>query len=184
MNILSQNLTLRAIEERDLPDLQRWSNDPSIQAMLGGWHFPIAEQDQRKWFESLSFNSRDQRFVIELNGQGLVGTANLVSIDWQNRNAFHGMLIGESRWRGKGLAQEAVRAIMRYAFQELGLHRLESDIIEYNASSLKLYLDRCGWRHEGVRKEWYFRQGRRWDKILIGITAADYQEQSRDSIVE
>jgi len=176
MNILGQNTLLRAIERSDLPLLQKWANDPDIQLQLGGWHFPIGQKDQEAWYAALSCNSAHQRFAIEAKGLGLIGTANLVSIDWKNRNAFHGMLIGEKEHRGKGYGVDVVTAIMRYAFEELGLARLDTDIIEYNASSLKLDLEKCGWLREGSRPNWYFRQGRYWDKIIVGITRERYQE--------
>lgn len=174
MNICGKNIILRAIEEVDLEVLQKWANDPEIQSMLGGWHFPVSGRDQRQWFETLSLNSPNQRFAIEMVGYGLIGTANLVAIDWQNRTAFHGMLIGDKQWRGKGLAQDSVMTLMRYAFDELGLYRIDTDIIEYNKESIRLYIDRCGWKKEGVRKDWYFRKGKRWDKILVGMTKPDY----------
>lgn len=174
MNIIGERVILRAIEEDDLPNLQRWANDPAIQSLLGGWHFPVSERDQREWFQQLSVNSTHQRFAIDAIGHGLVGTANLVSIDWQNRTAFHGMLIGEKQWRGKGLAQDTIKAIMRYAFEELDLYRLDTDIIEYNSESIRVYVDKCGWKREGIRSKWYYRKGRRWDKIIIGITKDDY----------
>src|SRR5690554_6611482 len=104
MNIYGKKVVLRAIEESDLPLLQKWSNDPSIQSMLGGWHFPVSGRDQAQWFQGLSVNSPNQRFAIESPEHGLVGTANLVSIDWQNGTAFHGMLIGDKDIRGTGLA--------------------------------------------------------------------------------
>jgi RimJ/RimL family protein N-acetyltransferase len=174
MNIIGNSIMLRAIEADDLPMLQRWANDPDIQSMLGGWHFPVSAQDQRRWFDTLSVNSTNQRFAIEAPEYGLIGTANLVSIDWQNRTAFHGMLLGERVARGRGFAQDTIRTLMRYAFDELELYRLDTDIIEYNSASLSLYTERCGWQKEGVRKGWYFRKGRRWDKIIVGITRDSY----------
>ncbi len=174
MNIIGDRITLRAIEERDLPHLQRWANDPDIQAMLGGWHFPISEKDQMKWFDTLAFNSTNQRFSIETKGEGLIGTANIVSIDWQNRTAFHGMLLGEKSAHGKGYAQEVIKTIMRYSFDELGLERLDGDMIEYNEPSIRLYTEKCGWTIEGVKKNWYFRNGRRWNKVVVGVTREDY----------
>ena len=179
MNIVGKKVTLRAIEEADLPSLQKWSNDPSIQTMLGGWHFPVSEQDQEKWFKSLSFSSVNQRFAIEAPDLGLIGTANLVSIDWQNRNAFHGMLIGEKDVRGKGYALDTLMTLMKFVFDEMGLHRLDTDIIEYNKASLKFYLEKAGWKKEGVKKDWYFRGGRRWDKVVVGITKEDYEEHCK-----
>ncbi|WP_315919355.1 GNAT family protein [Mesorhizobium sp. SP-1A] len=175
MNIDGDRITLRAIEEGDLPSLQRWANDPAIQSLLGGWHFPVSARDQKQWFDSLSVHSTNQRFAIETKDGELIGTANLVSIDWQNRTAFHGMLLGDLQSRGKGFAQDTVKTVMRYAFDELGLYRLDTDIIEYNSASLRLYLERCGWKKEGTREKWYYRKGKRWDKILIGISEPQYR---------
>ena len=65
-------------------------------------------------------------------------------------------------------------AVMRYAFDELGLERLDTDIIECNLPSLRLYTERCGWTRDGVRERAYFREGRWWDKVLVGITRERY----------
>ena len=176
MNIYGKKVVLRAIEETDLPLLQKWSNDPSIQTMLGGWHFPVSGRDQAQWFQGLSVNSPNQRFAIESPEHGLVGTANLVSIDWQNGTAFHGMLIGDKDIRGTGLALDALMTVMKFAFEEVGLYRLDGDMIEYNKASLKFYLEKGGWKKEGVKKGWYFRKGQRWDKVVVGITKEEYEQ--------
>ncbi|URI15034.1 GNAT family N-acetyltransferase [Brevundimonas albigilva] len=176
MNIIGEHIVLRAVEEGDLPKLQEWANDPSIQSMLGGWHFPVGMQDQKKWYDGLSVGSTNQRFAIDVPGDGIVGTANLVNIDWQNRNGFHGMLIGDPDLRGKGIALDTVKTIMSYAFNELDLARLDTDIIEYNVRSIEFYTRKCGWRVEGIRPSWYFRKGRRWDKVVVGITRQQYEE--------
>lgn len=176
MNIIGKQICLRAIEKKDLPLLQKWANDPEIQNMLGGWHFPTSELDQERWFASLSCTSKDQRFAIEVPKIGLIGTANLVSIDWKNRNAFHGIMLGETNMHRKGYGVDTLMALMRYAFDELGLDRLDTDIIESNVASLKLHIDKCGWLVEGRKPQWYFRQGRKWDKVLLGVTKKRYRE--------
>ena len=174
MNIAGKKVLLRAIEPDDLPLLHQWANDPEIQSGLGGWHFPSSAEDQRKWYASFSLNSTAQRFAIETREHGLIGTANLVDIDWKNGNAFHGLMLGNKNTQGKGYGLDAVMAIMRYAFHELGLNRLDGSMIEYNEASLKLYLGKCGWREEGRQRGWYYRKGRHWDRILVGVTAADH----------
>ncbi|MFY2763364.1 GNAT family N-acetyltransferase [Arenimonas sp. MALMAid1274] len=176
MNIEGKRVQLRAIEPGDLPQLQKWSNDPSLQRLLGGWHFPTSGRDQQAWLASLSCNSADQRFAVDAIGGGLIGSANLVSIDWKNRTAFHGMYIGDPAVRGQGLGMDTIMAMMRYAFDELGLARLDTDIIEYNEASLGIYTGKCGWQVEGVKKDAYFRGGRHWSKFVLGITASQYRE--------
>jgi RimJ/RimL family protein N-acetyltransferase len=176
MNITGNKTILRAIEPNDLPLLHQWANDPEIQVGLGGWHFPSSTEDQRRWYAGLSVTSKDQRFAIDTRDHGLIGTANIVDIDWKNKNAFHGLMLGNKETRGRGYGLDAVMAIMRYSFQELGLNRLDGSMIAYNEASLKLYLGKCGWKEEGRQRDWYFRKGQFWDRILVGVTASDHEQ--------
>ena len=174
MNIQGEKVLLRAINENDLPLLHKWSNDPEINYMLGGWHFPSSEEDQEKWFNGLSLNSNNQRFAIVTEDLGLIGMANLVDINWKDRNAFTGMLLGEKNVRGKGYGVDTVRTINKFAFEELGLMRMSTTIISYNKASLAVYTKKCGWQIEGVKKNQYFRKNQWWDEFFIGITRDDY----------
>lgn len=174
MNIKGKKVTLRAVERADLELLHRWANDPEIGQMLGGWHFPGSMDYQEMWFTGLKTDQRNQRFAIETPDLGLIGTANLVDIDWKNGHAHHGMLLGDKDMRGKGYGVDTIMAIMRFAFEELRLHRLDGSIIEYNQPSYRTYVEKCGWVVEGRKREWYFRQNRRWDRIIVGITRDDY----------
>lgn len=174
MHLIGKKVRLRAIEPRDLDRLNEWANDPDIQYGLGGWHFPTSSSDQARWYDGLSATSLNQRFAIEADTHGLIGTANLVDIDWKNRNAFHGLMLGHPGIRGKGFGLDTVMTIMRFAFDELNLNRLDGSMIEYNESSLRLYLGKCGWKEEGRQRAWYFRKGRFWDRVMVGITREDH----------
>ncbi|WP_394907276.1 GNAT family N-acetyltransferase [uncultured Mesonia sp.] len=176
MNIKGNKVLLRAIEKEDLTLIHKWSNDPNINYMLGGWHFPSSMKDQEKWFESLSLNSNNQRFAIETNDLGLIGMSNLVDIDWKNKNAFHGMLLGDIDIRGKGYGVDSIMAMNRYAFEELGLMRLNGSMISYNEASIGVYTKKCGWVVEGVKKNHYFRKNQWWDQVVVGITREGYNK--------
>ncbi len=173
MNIVNNNITFRAIELEDLTILQNWANDPEIQYMLGGWHFPTNMNDQKKWFEMLTCNSLNQRFIIIDNLKLIpVGMVNLININFKDGNAEHGLLI-DKQYQGKGYGFEAVNLVMTYAFNELRLNRLETTIISINDPSLKLFA-KCGWKIEGILKDWYFRKGIYIDKIILGILKKDF----------
>jgi RimJ/RimL family protein N-acetyltransferase len=174
MNYKGKKITLRAIEQSDLELLHKWSNNPEINYQLGGWHFPSSQQNQQKWFESLSVKSNDQRFAIETEDDGLIGMANLVSVNWKDRNAFHGMLLGDKEIRGKGYGVDTIMTISKYAFEELGLKRLDGSMISYNKASLGVYLNKCGWKQEGLKKDYYFRKNEWWDQVIVGISSEDY----------
>ncbi|MFZ5721737.1 MAG: GNAT family N-acetyltransferase [Pseudomonadota bacterium] len=175
MSIKGKIITLRAIEEDDLATLHRWGNDADLWSLLGGWHFPTSLHQTRQWFERLAGDQLNQRFAIDYPGVGLVGTANLVDIDWKNNNAFHGMMIGDPGMRGKGVGVDVIMAVMRYAFDELHLRRLDGSMVAYNEASLAVYCGKCGWKEEGRQRDWYFRGGRYWDRIMVGVTSDDYR---------
>ena len=174
MSIKGKIVTLRAIEEMDLPTLHRWGADPDLWSLLGGWRFPSSEHQLHAWFEGLARDPLNQRFAIDYPDVGLVGTANLVDINWKDRNAFHGMMIGDPAMRGKGVGVDTIMAVMRYAFDELGLRRLDGSMIAYNEASIATYCGKCGWKEEGRQRDWYYRGGRSWDRIMVGVTADDY----------
>ena len=174
MNIHGKLITLRAVENHDLNQLQEWSNNPEVQYWLGGWHFPASSVVMDSWLRKIENDGLNKRFAIIDQDKSLIGLANLVNINWKDRNATHGLQFGNITSRGKGYGVDVVFAMMRYAFEELGLNRLDTTIIEYNKASLNLFLRKCGWIKEGVMKNWYWRKNRYWDKIIVGITRDDY----------
>lgn len=175
MSIKGKVVTLRAIEEADLPTLHKWGKDPDLWSLLGGWRFPSSQRALRLWFEGLAGDPLNQRFAIDHPETGLVGTANLVDINWKDGNAFHGMMIGDPGMRGKGAGVDVIMATMRYAFDELDLRRLDGSMIAYNEASLGVYCGKCGWKEEGRQRDWYYRGGRAWDRIMVGVTREDYR---------
>ncbi len=175
MNIQGKRLILRAIEESDLALLREWANDPVIQDGIGELHFPSSIDFHKTWFQNLKSDVLNQRFAIDVQKVGFIGTSSLMNIDWRNSHAWHGIMIGSPAVRGRGIGFDAVMATMRYAFEELNLERLDGAMIEYNQESYKLYCsDVLGWKECGRRKNYFFRKGHYWDQILTGITQQEY----------
>ena len=175
MNIIGDLITLRAIEISDLDMMQKWANDPSIQYMLGGWHFPTNRNDQEKWYENLSCNSMHQRFLVVDKDSTKVGMANLVNINFKDGNAELGVLL-DPKFQGKGFGKDIVETLMKYSFEELRLNRLETSIIASNKPSLGLFLNKCNWTQEGILRNWYFRNGQFIDKMMLSILSDEYKE--------
>ncbi len=175
MYICGKLVTLRAIEREDLSLLQLWSNAPEIAYMLGGWHFPSSALMMEKWLTDLQADPLNQRYAIETKLQKrLIGTANLVNINWKDRNACTGVMLGPGEIKKQGYGTDTVIALMRYAFEELAFERLDTTIIEYNQPSYRMYTSSCGWKEEGRKKNYYWRKNRFWDQIIIGINRDDY----------
>ncbi|WP_022750263.1 GNAT family N-acetyltransferase [Lachnobacterium bovis] len=173
MNIYGKKVMLRAMELSDCEMIREMFNDPQMEDLVVGWAFPLSKYAQQKWLEA-HYNDRDSfRFVIETKEDGPVGIATLIDIDWKNRRAYHGIKLSSKEKRTKGIGTDAVMAIMRYAFDELGLNRLDGSWFDNNEPSKGLY-KKCGWSEEGVRREYVYKKGAYRDLTVVGILASDY----------
>lgn len=181
MEIFGKKVKLRAVEEKDSEILRKLINDPYVESKVGGWSFPVSINQQIEWIKNLkNRNDSLNLSIVELEDSSdiCIGMANLVNIDWKNKSAFTGVKLTDSK-RGKGIGKDVVVSIMKYAFDELNLNRLESSIIETNDSSKKLYLEKCGWKLEGIKKEAIYKNGKYNDNLILGITRKEYIEYLR-----
>lgn len=174
MNLYGEKVILRALEPEDMEILRNIANDPEVENLVGGWSFPICKKTQMDWYESIINNKNNLRFAIETKDEGVIGMADLKNIDWKNRIAFHGIKIGNKDYRGKGYGKDVVFTIMKYAFEELQLNRLDANILEYNIASKNLYVDKCGWKIEGVRRNYIFKGNKYHNQYMVGILKEEY----------
>ncbi len=179
MHFVGKKVVIRAIERSDLTALAALHNDPELGANLE-FSWPISLASQEKFFERLDTNPNTKRFAVHHPEEGIVGYTGLWGIDWIDRRATEGIII-DKRFHGRGFATDALMTLQRAAFEQIGLHRIDAMIYEFNTVSLKLHIDRCGFKEEGRRREHIFRNGRWWDTVMVGVLAADYNEFSKAS---
>lgn len=180
MNIKGKFVTLRAMERRDMELVCGMFNDPELEERVVGWAFPLSIEQQIRWFENNMGDNRNFRFIIETPDDGAVGIATLTDIDWKNRRAIHGIKLANKERRSKGIGTDAVMAIMRYAFDELGLRRLDGSWFPDNLASRGMYM-KCGWKEEGVRREYVYKKGEYRDLVVVGILASEYYDLVRQN---
>ncbi|RNC78840.1 GNAT family N-acetyltransferase [Piscirickettsia salmonis] len=169
MAVHAKRIYFRAIEETDIDYLYLWSNDDEINEMLCGWHFPGSKGFIRDWIANQNQDQNNRRFIIcNSDDNKPIGTISLVHIDWKNRNAYLGIMIGNKEYQGKGYGEESIKLITDYSFLELDLVRLDTDIIEYNYKSIGLF-EKLGWIKEGCKNNFFYRKGKRWHRLSYGI---------------
>lgn len=176
MAITGKKIYLRPMELTDMDAYRKMLNDESISANVVGWSFPVSTTEQEAWFNKAVMDSKNKRFTIVMKENNeVVGMLTLSSIDWHNRSATHGIKLLPSCPKGQGIGTDAVLTLMKYAFEEVNLNRLDGSWIEYNLPSKKLY-EKCGWYEEGTKKEAIYRNGRYHDLKIAGITKREYME--------
>jgi ribosomal-protein-alanine N-acetyltransferase len=89
------------------------------------------------------------------------------------RSAYLGYYAG-APFMGKGYMSEGLRLVLRHAFSELGLHRLEANIQPANRASIRL-VRRLGFRREGFSPRYLKVFGRWRDHVRWAVTVEDVQ---------
>jgi len=112
----------------------------------------------------------------------LIGMIDLSGFDWPGRNAWVGVGLGEREYWGKGYSTDTMNVLLRFAFHELNLHRVNLNVFEYNPRAIRCY-EKVGFKHEGRMRACLNRDGRRWDLVYMGILRSEWEESSRLSVV-
>ncbi|HXG48634.1 MAG TPA: GNAT family protein [Methylomirabilota bacterium] len=103
-----------------------------------------------------------------------MGNVYLRDIDWLSRHAALGVFIGERDCRGKGYGSQALRLMLRHAFQDLGLRRVYLFALADNEGALATYR-KVGFTLEGTMRQHIFKAGRFRDIVVLGIHADEWE---------
>jgi len=176
--IYGEGVRLRAIEREDIPTFVRWFNDPEVRRYILVYE-PMSRAKEERWFEEQLSRQNEILLGIEVKDGDRwvhIGNIGLHRIDWKNRFAVLGVVIGEKAYWGRGYGTEAVRTLLRFAFLELGLHRVELETYSFNPRAIRCY-EKAGFRHEGTRRQALYRDGVFHDVFIMGILRDEFLEQ-------
>lgn len=170
---------LRPIEQEDLPRFVRWFSDPEVRRHLALYLPPSLAQEEH-WFRRLQEQmARNEVVVLAIETpEGVhIGNIGLHQINWKDRNAELGIVIGEKEYWGQGYGTDATRTLLQFAFGEMNLHRVQLRVDADNARAIRCY-QKCGFREEGRLRDAVFREGTYHDQLIMSILRADWQEGS------
>jgi RimJ/RimL family protein N-acetyltransferase len=165
---------LRAIEVSDLAQLLQWRNDPKLRRYFREYRELNGEQ-QRSWFDKkVNGDSSTRMFsIVGLQDGRLLGACGLCYIDWVNRTADFSIYVGaEDLYIDERLAPDAARMLMQYAYDELCLHRLWSEIYEFDLHKRKFF-DTLGFALDGRHRQTHWAEGRWHDSLFYSHLSSD-----------
>lgn len=139
------DVTLREFEKTDIPLKVEWINNPKNNQFLH-YELPARVDKTIKWFQEKD-NTKRLDCTIEYKGIP-VGVIGLLQIDKVNSKAEYYITVGETSFKGKGIATKATKAIVEYGFNTLNLHKIYLTVDAENEIAIKLY-KKSGFRCEG-----------------------------------
>ena len=158
---------LRPVEPDDLGFLAELANHPQVRASVVGWDWPAARSPRPG-----ADPGRPFAVVLAATGQ-IVGRTGLWDLDWHNQSATTRIELMPGL-TPKGAGTDAIMTLMAWAFYEVGLRRLHSTILDFNAASHGAYVRKCGWQIEGREREAVFRHGRWNDRLHLAILKREF----------
>jgi RimJ/RimL family protein N-acetyltransferase len=167
--IAGEHVILRAFERDDAERCYRWMNDPSIVRTLKS-RYPIAFQNELEWLERAMHPPASERhFAIERkDDRNHIGNASLQEIEWVSRTASFGLFIGEPSAWNRGFGTDAIRTLVRFAFEEMNLRKLRIPVFEYNDRARHV-LEAQGFVEEGRLRREFYREGTYHDILILSV---------------
>jgi RimJ/RimL family protein N-acetyltransferase len=173
--IVGKNVRLRPVERDDLPRFVAWFADPDVRRYLEVY-LPFSLAQEERWFESLLERLERQEDVvlaIETADGVHIGSLGLHAINWKNRCAELGIVIGDNAFWGQGYGTDAIRALLGLAFGEMNLHRVFLLVDVDNARGIRCY-EKCGFQREGISRQAVFREGAYHDQYVMSILESEF----------
>jgi RimJ/RimL family protein N-acetyltransferase len=158
-------------------NFSRWSQDTGYLRLLDTE--PPRLLSAKKWQEWLE-KDLDRTvadgclFAIRaLDGDALIGFIGLFELFMNHGDAHVAIALGERSAWNQGYGTDAMRVILRYAFNELNLRRVSLGVFEYNSRAIRSY-EKAGYVHEGRMREAIHRDGKHWDFLFMGILREEW----------
>lgn len=174
--IVGKKVSLRALEEADLPALRDWRNRQDFRQYFREYR-ELGMENQHKWFESLVVPARDTLMfgIVDSKSGELLGCCGLCYVNWVQRFADLSLYVGKdgAYIDSHGYAQEACTLLFDYAFGELGLHKIWTEIYEFDKPKQSLYLG-LGFQQDGLLRDNYYHNGRWWNSRIMSLLVGDW----------
>ena len=172
--LVGDRIYLRPLDaEADLDRCLHWINDPELQARIGRRH-PMSRAQEQEWLADQYKREDHMNLAIVLkDGDRHIGNCGFNRIDFINRNAEFGILIAERDAWGKGYGPEAARLILKYGFEQFGLHRIWLWVFAFNQHAICAY-EKAGFVQEGTRRGAYYRNGQFHDVLLMSVLQQEW----------
>ena len=177
--INSTRVSLRWITEQDVDSLYAVFSDPEVMRYWSSG--PLKDREAARELLSEMHDGFQRRLLFQWGiarrtDDTIIGTSTLFHLANNNYRAEIGYALGREHW-GRGYMQEALRALLNYAFGELNLERLEADVDPRNTASIRT-LERLGFQQEGYLRERWKVNGELQDALFYGLLRREWETES------
>jgi len=172
--IETTRLLLREVTNEDARDMLSYLSDKDVVKHMGLEPFQSVEDalDEIGWYQSIYKDGSGIRWGITLkDSTKVIGSCGFLNRNSKHHRAEIGFELSKEYW-GKGIASEALEAVLKFGFNHCSFERIEALIEPANVSSQKL-VEKQGFQKEGLLRHYEFTCGKYDDLYMYSILRGD-----------
>lgn len=172
---------LRAVEREDLKIMRDWRNLSEFRKNFREYR-ELNMEMQIKWFEKYVVEDKNTlMFIIErLKDSKTIGVCGLVYINWVIRSADISFYIGERNVYidSAGCADEALNLLMKYAFNQLNMHKLWTELYEFDTKKI-IFFEKYKFKKDAILRDNCFEDGKYWNSYIYSLLHDEFFRNNR-----
>ncbi len=181
MVIEGKRIVLRSWKDEDVSDLVEGLNNINVSKWMASVPFPYTEDDAKAFINYTKENDESKKMSLAIvlkENNKVIGGTEITNIDRRNGTAGGGIWLNEA-YQKKGYGTEAFATRIKYAFETLGLRRIENGYYPGNEKSMKMQ-EKLGYKYEGTRRKKFFcmATGEYMDECVTGLLKEEFIEPS------
>ncbi|MEW5854107.1 MAG: GNAT family protein [Myxococcota bacterium] len=176
LEIRSPRLVLRTLSVEHVPLVLQWAADPDVVKNFSFFEKGADPERIAAYIREKQASPGDLLLAVferDVDGnEAYAGNAGLHEWDTVNDNARVGIILRKEAW-GRGIAQEALCALMHTALTKMGLHKIYLNVFTTNEKGIHLY-DKLGFVKEGVMRAEYKLRGEYRDMLRMSVLRSEW----------
>lgn len=169
----NEGVYLRNLHEADAPTMLDTTKNEEMRYMTGTKHNFTLDQI-KSYIEKVKNDSSRCDFAICLKGNdSMIGDLSILDINKEDNKAGFRIALSTIDLTGKGYGTAAIRSVLPFVFDKLGLNRLQLEVYSHNLRGIRAY-EKVGFVKEGVLRQSLLYKGSYSDEIIMAILKEDY----------
>lgn len=182
--IETERIILRRFEYTDdNAMLKYWVADEKIQSLYSEPVYSTKEEVKElldKYIESYDKSDYYRWAIIEKNSGECIGQIAFFLVDSKNHFAEIEYCIG-SDFQCKGFATEATKAVIKYGFEKMNLHKIQICTKTINKPS-KRVIEKCGFTYEGTLRDYFYMNGEYVGRLYFSMLKSEFEKGDQNGI--
>lgn len=167
---------LRPMTEFDTDSIIAWRNQKDVRENFI-YRELFTREGHENWVKTMIHTGRVvQMMICDLASEQPFGSVYIRDIDRGHKKAEYGIFIGVPQARGRGIGTAAAKLMLRYCFEEEGLHRIYLRALAGNRQAIRSY-EKAGFVQEGCLKDDVYIDGEYYDIVWMAVVSTCFVRQ-------